>query len=363
MRATVLTETLQKKLSFVSRAISSKNQLPILSAVFIETEGNNICLRTTDLEIGLETTFPAEIIEEGSVAVPAKLFLELANALPQEKITLFTKETNLHVLGTKIKAQLPLMPKEEFPVLYEEKGGKVFSLPGKEFKKIFSKVVFATSPETTRPALSGIYVKQTEEVTTIVATDGYRLSLNSIQGEKFNITKPVIVPARLIREAFVLGEEGLIEFYLLDREKQVLFVQGNEILIGRLIDAEFPKYEKIIPAELSTKAIMDRETLLRGVKTCAIFAREAANVIIFSIKKDVVVVSAKAPTEENTVDVEAQVNGETNAIAMNAKYILDLLSNIQEEQVVLEMSGPLNPAIFSSPQAPHFLHMIMPIRT
>ncbi len=364
MRVTVLAETLQKKLSFVVRAISSRNQLPILSSVFIEAKDGFIRFCTTDLEIGIETNFPAEVEIEGSVAVPAKLFFELANSLPQERITLFTEGSGFHVVSTKIKTLLPQMPKEEFPILYGEKGDKVFSLLGKEFKKHFAKVVFSTSSETTRPALSGIYIKQSEELTTIVATDGYRLSLNMIQGEKFNITTPVIVPARLIREAFTLGEDGIIEFYLFNRDKQVLFIHDNDILIGRLIDAEFPNYEKIIPSDLSTKATMDREVLLHAVKTCAIFARESANVVIFSIRKNTIIVSAKAPaTGENTVEVEALVNGEANEIAMNAKYILDLLNNVQEEQITFEMSGPLNPAIFSSPQAPHFLHMIMPIRT
>lgn len=364
MKVIVLAETLQKKLAFVNHAISSKNQLPILTAVFIEAKENIIVFRTTDLEIGIETSFSGEVEQEGSIAVPAKLFLELVNTLPQEKITLSADQANLHVLGKKMQASLPLMPKEEFPQLYDEKGENIFSIPAKEFKKNFGKVVFSTSTETTRPALSGVYVKGVEDKTTVVATDGYRLSLNIIQQGQFHAGKPVIIPSRLIREAFTFSEEGNLDFYLLEKDKQVIFVHNEDLLIGRFIDVEFPHYQKILPTDLATKATFEREEFSRAIKTSAIFARDAANVIVVSILKDKLVISAKnSASGGDTVDIEAQVTGEENEIAFNAKYLLDFLHNVSEEQLTFEMNGPLNPAIFSSPQTPDFLHLIMPIRT
>ena len=364
MRCVVLAESLQRKLSFVSHGTSSKNQLPILSHVLLETIENQIRLRTTDLELGIETVIDAQVEETGAITVLIKPFLELVNNLRQEKVTLFLEGSSLHIVSSKLQATLPVSQANEFPLLYEEKGEEVFRMSGSEFKKRFGRIVFATSSETTRPALSGVFIKGIDNKMILVATDGYRLSLDAIEKENISSHSPLIIPAKLIREAFFFKEEGDITLFLLFQKKQIIFTQGNDVIVGRQIEAEFPNYERILPSDLTTKILLDREELQRAVKTSDIFAREAANVIVFSIQKDKILVSAKKSSiGENTVEVEAQVKGEENEIAFNAKYLLEFLGNFTEEQVSFEMSGPLNPAIFSSPQTSSFLHLIMPIRT
>jgi DNA polymerase-3 subunit beta len=143
----------------------------------------------------------------------------------------------------------------------------------------------------------------------------------------------------------------------------VLFFQGDTVLVGRLIEAEYPEYQKIIPSEFNTKTEVGREDLLKAIKIASVFARETANIIKFSIEKTKITVSANSPSVgQDSADVEAKTTGENNEIAFNAKYLLDILSTLDEEEVVFEMNGPLNPGIFKLKENNSFLHLIMPIR-
>ncbi len=364
MRVTLLSENLQKKLTLANRAISSRNQLPILSCVLLEAKEGQLTICGTDLEIGIETTVAAEVEETGAVAVPAKLFLELISSLPQDKISLRTEGTTLEVISKKTKTILQTSPQDEFPQLYEEKGNKVAQLTKGGIKATFGKILFAASNESTRPALSGVLFKKQENTFVVVATDGYRLSLDVLQNQGEGVFEKLLVPARLLREAVSVFEDKDVILYLSKKNNQLLFEQEGTLLVGRAIDAEFPSYEKIIPTDTASEIRVDREELLKAVKICAIFAREAANIITLSLQKDAVIVKAQsASLGENTVEVGATLQGEENQIAFNARYLLDVLTNIVDNDIAFSMTGPLNPGVFRIQGNPNFLHLIMPIRT
>lgn len=365
MKITVLSENLQKALTLVNRAVSSRNQLPILAHVLLETREGKLFISTTDLEIGIETSISASVEEEGSTTVLAKLFLELLNTLPAGKITMETKDGNMTVVGAKTKTVLQTTPSEEFPKLYENKGKKILSLPGKEMLKEIRRVVFTASIESTRPALSGILLKKTEEGMLLVATDGYRLSLEKISLPKESEAEgSIIIPAKLVREIMALKEEDQIDIYVDSTQNQVLFSQNETVIVGRLIEAEFPNYEKILPTDAASTITIDKESFLRAVKTCAIFARETANIITLTLAKGKMVVSSKTPSlGENVVEVDAVLTGEENAIAFNAKYLLDFLTIIDGQDICFEMTGPLNSGVFRISGDDNYLHLIMPIRT
>ena len=365
MKLTLLAENIQKKLPFVIHAISSRTQLPILSHVLLQAKEGYFYISATDLEIGIEIKIPAEIEIEGATTVPAKLFLELIGTLPQEKVTFQTLEGSLEVTSKKNHTLLQTAPKEEFPALYEELGEVLLSFEKGEIQKVFKKIVFSSSIEATRPALSGVLLSQEGDGLVIVATDGYRLSLDQfVANQPAKSATTVIIPAKVIKEAIALREEEGVKLFVSRHNNQVAFVQKEAILIGRLIEAEFPNYKKIIPTDAATKVTFDRESLLKAVKACSIFARETANIIKLSIKKDTIVVSAKTPSlGENTVEVDATLIGEENDIAFNARYILDALSNIDSQELIFEMTGPLNAGVFKIAGNLHFLHLIMPIRT
>lgn len=369
MKVLLLSENLQNKIVFANHAISNKNQLPVLLNFLLEAKNNSLVIKATDLEIGISVEIPAKIIEEGETTLPAKSFLELINLIPVGRIELSTNEGGLGLIGEKIRTVFQTLPTDDFPKLYEKTGEEQTIVEGDILGKELKKIIFATSQDINRPALSGVLIKEAGEGVLLVATDGYRLSLKkSIVLEKKKKEKKeetsIIVPARALREFMFMQEKGLdIKAYLVKENNQIIFSWDGTILVGRLIEAEFPAYEKIIPTDFSTKTVFEKEDLQKAIKVCYIFARETANIVKLSILKDKIIVSANTPTVgENTAELEARTTGEENEIAFNARYLLDLLSNIDEEKMSFEMTGPLSPGVFKIENDDSFLHLIMPIR-
>lgn len=368
MKVTVLSENLQKKLSYLNHAISTRTDLPILLNILIETDNGQLRISSTDLEIGIQTQIAAEIIEEGSTTVPAKTFTELINSLSNEKITLVTIENSLVVESKKTKSSFQTISASDYPKLYEEKGDTLAKVTMSSLRHDMSMVVFSASNDSARPALSGILVKKEGAGFLFVGTDGYRLSLKhhgtSSQEASVEDGQTIIIPARVFREVLAMKEEGdTMSIFVSKGSNQVMFEIGETLLIGRLIEAEFPNYERIIPSDHNSVISFDREELLKAVKICSIFAREAANIIKLSLKDDKVIVSSQTPSlGDNTVEVEAKLTGEENEIAFNARYLLDILSNLSQEIMTFEMTGPLNPGVFKIQDDTTYLHLIMPIR-
>lgn len=370
MKVSLHLDNLQKKLSFINHAVSAKSQLPVLQNILLETQEKGLKISSTDLEIGIETFCPATISEEGGTTIPTKLFSELINSLPAETITLETKDGSLIVTTKKTKSVFQTIPKEEFPKLYDEKGLLAAKLNADQLRKDITSLVFAASQDATKPALSGILLRQEKDGFLLVATDGFRLSLKRHPAETVfsdaaaNQDIAMIVPARIFRELNSIKEsKDEIAMFVAKSSNQVIFELDDTLVIGRLIEATYPNYEKIIPLDFSAQVQFDREEVLKAVKICSIFARDSANIVKLSLKKDSIIVSSyTASVGENTVNVEATLQGEENEIAFNARYLLEVLANISAERLTFSMTGPLNPGVFKIDQDESFLHLIMPIR-
>jgi DNA polymerase-3 subunit beta len=367
MKVVFLSSYLSTKLSFLNHAVSQRGQLPILTNLLLEAKKGKFYLYATDLEIGIQTNISANVEEEGRITTPAKNFSELIANLPEEKINLYLDGQNLKISTPKVKAVFQTTPADEFPKLYEEKGEEMAQIPKNDFEKKLGRVVFAASIDTSRPNLSGVLLRRKKREYLAVATDGYRLSLqkNILTGGKEDDEKQdLLIPARLLRETILLREEErILKMFILGKNNQVIFTQGETSVVGRLIEAQYPDYEKIIPQKSETKAVFQKEDLQNAVKICSVFAKETANVVKLSLKKEKIIVSANSPSVgENTVDVEAKIEGEENEIAFNARYLAELLANIDEEEMVFEMQGPFNPGVFKIAGDNSFLHLIMPIR-
>jgi len=368
MKVTVLSENLQKKISYLNHAISSRTDLPILLNILIEAQNGILRISSTDLEIGIQTQLAAEIEEEGATTIPAKTFSELINSLPNERITLTTTDNSVTIESKKTKSSFQTIPASDYPKLYEEKGETIAKINFTDLKRDASMVVFSASTDTARPALSGILVKKEGNGFLLVGTDGYRLSLKHhvVTGSETTAKdeETIIIPARVLREVLSVRDDATdVLIHVATGSNQVMFEMGDTLLVGRLIEAEFPNYERIIPSDHNSRIFFDREELLKAVKICSIFAREAANIIKFSLKNDKMIVSSQTPSlGENTVEVEAKLTGEENEIAFNARYLLDVLSGIPQSELSLEMTGPLNPGVFKLKDDASFLHLIMPIR-
>jgi DNA polymerase-3 subunit beta len=365
MKIQILQENLLKALGRTGRIISAKTQLPVLQNVLIKTEGGMLRVTSTNMESSVSSLVGVKEDEGGGVCVSARLLNELITSMPQETITLEEKDGTLKVNGSKTHAILPSLPVGEFPPINisEEKHG--VKIENKIFKDALSSVLFAAATDEGRPILTGVRINQEDGELMFAATDGYRLSVKKVQfGGSGKLD--LVLPARALSEVLkVISEEkdeketsfGFIG------EGQAVFTVGDTKVITRTIDGEYPDFKKIIPKTHTTEAILDAADFARAVKSASIFARDNANIVKIHISKPGLTASANTPqVGQNTVEVDAEVEGEEADIAFNSRFLTELLSNYQEERLVFQMTGSLSPGLFKPVKDSSFLHIIMPVR-
>lgn len=362
MRIDCLVENIEKATPFINKVIPINTQVPILSNICIQANSNGFFLSATDLEIGIQAKIPAKIEEEGAVTVPGKHFIEVIHALPKDKLNL-VKEKDLLLLTLRDhKVTFQTLPQEEFPSIFEEKGEKVFSFEAEELRSVFSPVVFCTINDEAKPVLSGILLSQEEGDLHVAATDGYRLSLKKIKGKLIEgEMKKMVVSARLINELLTL--KGAIDMFVYAKGNQVVFEAENMVFVGRFLEGEFPRYERVIPTGYKTRIVFEKEGFLQILKLSSVFARESANVVRLKVKDGVLTLLSRSQgVGEGEMNLEVEHEGEGNEIVFNIKFLLDLLRNTPEKRMIMEMNTPFEPGVFRFEKDPSFLHVIMPVR-
>lgn len=366
MKLSCLQENLNRGLLVVSRFVASRPQLPVLGNILLSAQKGKLKLGATNLESGAVLEIGAKIEKEGEITIPAKTLTEFVDSLPADKIDLSLEENNLKINCQKFQATISGLSAAEFPPLPTSSGKPTFSFGAKEASLPISQVAFAAAQDESRPVLSGVKIFNKGKKLVLVATDGYRLSVKELFGDFSSLPKDIILPARtLIEVVRILGEEkeGKFNLEITDKANQVIFsLEGAEI-ICRLLEGQFPDFEKIIPTSFNNRAIVAKEELLGAVKIASIFAREAANIIKFQTISGGLQVSANAPqVGENITTIEAKVEGEGGEIAFNSRFLLDYLNVVPQKEVIFETSGPLSPGVFRPVGDEAFLHIIMPVR-
>lgn len=369
MKVQILQENLNKGLAIASRSISSKAQLPILGNVLLKTDNNRLCLSATNLETGVTLWVGAKVEKEGELTLPAKTFTEIIASLPAGKIDLEVNGNSLSLSCEGYQATLNGISASEFPKLPQYSKESLFSLPAEELLEAINQVAFAAATDEGRPVLTGVLVKISGKKLSLVATDGYRLSLKEIeipQSVKEEIS--LLLPAKTLLEVSRLlgeekGEKGIVQMGFTKEQNQVVFVFPELELFSRVIEGEFPDYEKIIPESSETKAILDKEAFARAVKLVSIFARDSANIVKLKVAQTGVELSANSPqVGENKNTLEAKVEGKGGEIAFNFRFLQGFLGAVSKEEVSLEISSSLNPGVFRAEGNQNFLHIIMPVR-
>ncbi|MFH1280477.1 MAG: DNA polymerase III subunit beta [Candidatus Beckwithbacteria bacterium] len=371
MKVSLLQENLAKGVLMVERMVANKAQLPVLSNILLVTEMGKLKISATNLETGMNLWISSKVEKPGKITIPAKVFLELVSSLPKDTVILETEGERLKVVCGKFKAIINGILAEEFPEVPSLKGGSkkgVESLIIKTdiLESCVDQVAMAAGIDEARPIFTGVKWEISKDIK-LAATDGYRLSVKKIKGVKWvGDLKEMVVPARALMEltkiiSKVDDEEVLIA--VTDKDKQLILALKDVEVVTRLIEGEFPDFEKIVPKSSSTTIEFDKEELTQAVRAAAIFARDSANIVKFKVNDSNLLISANAPqVGENEVKVSILQKGEDTEIAFNSRYLLEILSLIKAERLTLSMSGPLSPGVFKEVPDKDFLHIIMPVR-
>ena len=368
MKLTVLQENLSKSVGQASKFASSKSQLPILGNLHIKASKTKLSVSSTNLEISILTQIGAKIDEEGEICIPSKVFSELVANLPKENVILETDKEQLKVNTAGFSSTILGMNASDFPKIPDTLNNP-FSIDKNSLSTSLSQVIFPTSNDETRPILTGVLSIFDKKQVTFVATDGFRLSLKKIdQKTDTSITdsKKVVVPKNVLSElcrSLDNVDEVLVDIQ--DTEKQIVFSLGDSVLSSRLLEGDFPDFEKIIPKESFISVVIDKEDMLRSVKLASIFAREAANIVKISIKKESVKIFAESGNSGNQeTEVEAKVECDTKdfTIAFNYHFLEDFLHSVSGDDLKMEFTTTDKAGIFTDPKDPNYLHLIMPVR-
>lgn len=367
MKIQILKENLAKTIQLVARFASVKAQLPVLGYLSIEANEQGIFVSATSLDVGVRVRMAGKIIEPGAVAVPAKIMGELVQSLPLGGVSLDFENDQLSVTAQRFRAKLQTLPFGEFPTLPEQTQS-LGELNLDEILKQYDLVGFSVSSDESRPVLTGFLWKW--KLGTVVATDGYRLSLLTDEKvwkiEKHLLETNIIPGKAMIQVLQALKDLGgkKVRVGFLEKEQQLTFETDDLFGTIRVLGGDFPKYEGILPGELNLDVCVNKEQLLAAVRSASIFARDSANIVKLEIVDKKLVVSANtAQVGENVVEVETEViKAGTGTIAFNSKFLLDILTHLPGERVGFGMVDSLKPGVFYGVGLKGYTHVIMPVR-
>jgi DNA polymerase-3 subunit beta len=370
MKFQILQENLGKAVAITSRFASTRAQLPILGNILLTTKKSKVYFSSTNLEISASVQSGAKIEEEGEISIPAKVISELVANLPHETITLSAEKEQLKVSASGFSSTVLGMNSSDFPKVPNSiDKEKAMSFSQEELAKALSQVLFATSTDETRPVLTGVLFQFKKKTLSLVATDGFRLSRKNLSVKTEEIHDDIVIPKTVLGElSRTESDDENILLGIQEKEKQVVFGMGDTILSSRLLEGEYPDFEKIIPKELPIKVLVDKEEFMRAVKLASIFARESANIVKIKVLKDSIKVSAEsgsAGSQETEVDVKTEgvgVSKKEFEIAFNYRFLEDFIHSVPGEEIKMEFSGVSTAAVFTDSTDESYLHLIMPVK-
>jgi len=373
MKVSVLQETLAQGLNIVSRAVSPRSTLPVLSNVLVATDEGRLRLSATNLELGITCWIGAKIEEEGSTTVPARSFTELVGTLSDQQVemSLSVRTQTLNIVSGTSNTDLKCIDSQEFPPMPSLESGDGIKIKVNHLKEMIQQVAFAASTDEARPILTGVLVTIDGGHLTMAAADGFRLSVRKTELASATSRSVVaVVPARALSELARIAGDGDqdVEMLLPPGRGQVVFQMKDIQLVSQLIEGTFPDYEQIIPKNKETRSVLSTSSYLKACKQAEIFAREGSHIARINItpggelKPGSIVISGQSEeTGSNQTEIDASIDGNQLLIAFNVRFLREVLEVINTPEVALETSVDTAPGVIRPVGDDKFLHVIMPM--
>lgn len=359
---------LVRELQFFQQIVERKNTIPILGNVLVEASGSEMTLLATDLEVALRSRAEAAVNKAGSVTVPAKKLYEVVRALPDGDVTIEADKggSAVKVSGGQFSSKMPTLPREDFPNLPEAGGGAAARVQGSRLAQMVARTQFAITGEDTRYYLNGAQFVLKPDEMTLVATDGHRLALVTVKREgPTGDESKAILPRKTLAELGRLLSEGSVEVGYERGENHLFFEIGPRLLISRMIDGQFPAYEKVIPRGNDKHVEFERDRLTQAVRRVSILSNERSRAVKMVLDKGRVEVTSSSPEfGEAREPIAVEYGGPALTICFNAQYVLDFLGVVETDVVALELKDEVSQAVMKPVGADgyEYTYVIMPMR-
>jgi DNA polymerase-3 subunit beta len=373
VKLSCLQENLAKGISIVSRVVSTRAVLPVLSNILLATDEGRLKLAATDLSTSITCWTGAKVEEDGEITIPARLLSDFVSTLPPAPIQmeLVTRTKSLHLKCAQFEADIHGIDAQDFPLIPSDVSDHKVSIPTSTLRQMIEQVTLAAAPaDEGRVVLTGTLAEFRDSELTMVAADGFRLSLRRAElSDEVQEPMDVIIPARALRELARVSveEEDPVEIIVTPSRNQVLFRLGNVEIVSQLIEGKFPDYNQIIPSSYGTRVVVNTHDLMRAVRISVLFSRDVANIVRLEVIPGAettpgrLIVESTAEVGQNVGELDATVEGEQMEIAFNGRYLIDMLNVIGTEQVALEATNPSRPGILKPVGEDSLIYVIMPM--
>lgn len=368
MELVVRKSDLLRELQLFQGIVERNNTIPVLANVLMEADGEELRFLATDLQVALRSRCAASVAKEGRLTLPAKKLFEIIRVLPETDVRIEQDKSGVKVAADRFDSRMQTMPAEDFPSLPRSTGASTLTLPGALLGQMIARTQFATTSDDTRYFLNGVLLVAGAGQFSLVATDGHRLSL--VQAPLGADGPPeeirVILPKKTVAELgrLLLEADGDIKYER--QENHLFFTVGDRVLISRMIEAQFPAYERVVPKGNDKLVEFERERLTSALKRVALLSPERSRAVKFSIEEGKVEVSSSSPEfgeAKETILVD-EYQGNPLQIGFNGQYVLQYLDVVGTDKVALELKDEVSQAVMKpvGQEGFDYTYVLMPMR-
>jgi DNA polymerase-3 subunit beta len=357
-------------LSRVQGVVERRNTVPILSNILLEADGGGIHIYATDLEIGLRGTYRGEVLEPGGVTLSARKLFEICRELEEAPVELHEEDQWVTLTSGRSRFKVASLPVADFPPVPEAEGEWAVPVARDVFATMIRKTFFAVGDLDTRYVLNGVLMTAAAEKGggevpfAMVATNGHRLAMVerpiTVQGP---LEVSAIVPRKALLEMKKLLDEDEGPISLAFTDKRVIFKKEGLTLVSQLVEGTFPSYEKVIPQQAGTTAVLPRDAAMAAFRRVSLLCQEKTWAVRFGLTPGTLTLTANNPDlGEATEELAVTYDGDKFSSGFNARYFIDVLQNVDGDAVTLETADPLSPCVLRDSGDPGYLALIMPMR-
>jgi DNA polymerase-3 subunit beta len=364
MKIECIKEKLEQALQKSVRVTGKNLNLPVLSCILLEAKSGHLHIKATNLDLGIETSIPVKISEEGILAVPGITINAFVSSLQGEKsLKLESKEGNLLISGSKNKTIIKCLPHEDFPTIPTVSGERVCRVHSNDLIKGFKAVWYSSALSNMKPELSSIFVYSDEDGLVFVATDSFRLAEKKVKARGAKDFGQVLIPFRNATEIAKIFENQDEEIQIHISKNQISLKTDAIHLTSRVVDGAFPDYKQIIPKTATTEATVLKEDLISLLKIATIFGDKFNHlgVSIDPKAKRASFSTKNADIGENEASIDAALSGDPIDVSFNYKYITDSLQSIEADSITLTFNGAGKPMVMRGVSDKSFTYLVMPM--
>ena len=356
-------QKLQEGISIVTKAITGKTTMPVLEGIYIEANKEGLTLIGSDMDVSIETKVEADVIKEGSIVIDSKIFSEIIRKLPNSDVKIEISENDLiQITCEKSVFNLVFMNPSDYPSLPSINEDLSVEVPQNLLKNMIKGTSFAIAQDEARPILQGILFEVKNRELNLVALDGYRLAVRSeLLDVDDNIE--VVIPGKTLNEVSKILEDNDDIVKITFTNNHILFNVNNTKIISRLLDGKFVNYVSLLPQEYKLLVNVKKQDLQQGIERASLMAKDGnSNLIRLDVQEDTLVITSNSQLGKVREEVNINLQGDGVQIAFNSRYLLDVLKNMEEEDVMVEMTSSVSPCVIRGKNSNNAKYLVLPVR-